>query len=301
MRRKQTSNEPKTWMNSEDVMEDDAVCIDREQEDIAVAQFQQTGNLKLLEQVYVNRIPTLKSWAHRHYYPGLTFSIDDLYEDLCVVFVKAAEKYDKSKGPFNTWLFTLLLNRLKNIKNSKHAKKRLPEEYEGAAIGMVLSLDYPYNANDGSEVTLKDVIPASNPTETDYVLTNTFMDETLNVLARNNTSFRKFLEKVGEGNSLVSLIREYKIRKGSIKVSLEQAKQFTSRNCKRMVSELLTSKNITEGKGFKLLGYTIEGTSRLEYEIELKKTAETDMIMRSLREIRKNKDVYKKRIESTVE
>lgn len=279
----------------EKVREDfDTVVIDRDQEDAAVEHFQKTGDLKSLEQVYKQRIPTIRSWANKHYYPGLTFSVEDLFEDLSVVFVKAAERYDRQRGPFNNCLYIFFENRLKNIKNSRHAKKRLPEDYEGPAIGMVLSLDYAYNASDGSEVTLKDVIPANNPTETDYVLNNTYMDETLNILSRNNPQFREFLGKIGEGNSLVSLIREYKTRKGTVKISKSQAEQFGTRKCSRMVADLIRAE--VDGD-FKLVGYEVEGTSRLRYEIELKKTKETDQFMRSLRELRKNKEFYQRKLQ----
>lgn len=284
------------WTTKEDKISKITVCIDRDQEDKAVVEFQKTGNLKVLEEVYKNRVPTLKSWAHKHYYPGLTFSVDDLFEDLSVVFVKAAEKYKHVRGPFNNCLWSFIENRLKNIKNSRHAKKRLPEDYEGPAIGMVLSLDYAYSTGEGAEVTLKDIIPAASPTGTDYVMANTYMDETLNILSRNDPDFRAFLSKIGEGNSLVSLIREYKTRQGMIKLSPDQAKRFGARKCSKMVSDLLKQKNIAEGD-FKLLGYSVVGKGNLKYEIELKKTKETDIILRSLRELRKNKDIYQKKLE----
>ncbi|MFA7219433.1 MAG: hypothetical protein WC119_02935 [Synergistaceae bacterium] len=271
------------------------VVIDRSQEDEAVEHFQKTGDLATLEAVYRQRIPTIKSWANKHYYPGLTFSVDDLFEDLSVVFVKAAEKYDRSRGTFNTCLFNFLLNRLKNIKNSKHAKKRKSDEYQGPAIGMILSLDYEYNADDGAEVTLKDIIPANNPTETDYVLTNMYMEEALDVLSHNNPEFKEFLSKIGEGSSLVSLIRQYKTKKGSIKVSPVDAKRFRTKKCNKMVSTLLKDKKITK-EDFTLLGYEVDSKNRLRYEIELKKTKETDQFMRSLRELRKNKEFYREKI-----
>ena len=272
------------------------ICIDRADENARILEFQKTGDVSILDPIYKNRIPTIKSWAHKHYYPGLTFSVEDLFEDLSEVFVKAARDYDKNRGSFNTCLFTFFINRLKNIKNSRHAKKRLPDNYDGPASGMILSLDYPYNTSDGSEVTLKDVIPSTSPNETDYVLTNTYINETLDILSLNNPTFRDFLLKVSEGNSLVSLIREYKTKKGNINLSLDQAKQLRSRKCSKMVKELLKDKNIAEGD-FKLLGYSVEGTSRLKYEIELKKTKDLDMIMKSLRELKKNKESYKSKLE----
>jgi len=274
--------------------QNEPVSIDRYEEDAAVEAFQKTGDLKILEDVYKARIPTIRSWANKNYYTGLTFSVEDLFSDFSIVFVMAAEKYNRSRGAFNTWLFTLFSNRLKNIKNSKHAKKRRSEEYSGPAVGMILSLDYAYNTSDGSEVTLKDVIPSDNPTETDYVLTNTYMDETLNVLSNNDENFKQFLSKIGDGNSLVSLIREYKTRQGTINVSTDDAKKFSSRNCKRLVTDLIKDKIDDD---FKLLGYKIEGTSRLRYEVELKRTEETDKFMKSLREIRKNKESYMDKLE----
>lgn len=272
----------------------EVIIIDREQENRDIATFQKTGDLEILERVFVNRIPTLKSWAQKHYYPGLTTSVDDLFGDLCIVFLKAAEKYDISRGAsFNTCLFTFLLNRLKNIKSSKHAKKRLPDEYEGPAIGMILSLDYSYNTSDGAEVTLKDIIPSCNPNETDYVLTNTYMDETLNVLSNDDPELKTFLSKIGDGNSLVALMREYKLKKGTIKVSRDQAMKLKNGKNKNKVKNLI-KQEIDED--FKLLGYEIEGTSRLRYEVELNKTEKTDRFMKSIREIRKNKDIYRDKI-----
>jgi len=274
-----------------DVSEDefDTVVIDRDKEDADVEYFQKTGDLKVLEDVYKQRIPTIRFWANKHYYPGLTFSVEDLFEDLSVVFVKAAEKYIRSRGAFNTCLYTFLDNRLKNIKNSRHAKKRLPEDYNGPAVGMILSLDYSYNATDGSEVTLKDVIPSSDSNDKDYIL-----NDTLNVLSKDNDQFKEFLKKIGEGSSLVALMKEYKTRQGTLKITQEQANRFGNRKCTKMVADLI-KEHVNDD--FKLLGYEIEGTNRLKYEVELNKTKETDKFMKSLRELRKNKDFYKRKLE----
>lgn len=286
------SHNKSLFETSEDPL--DTVVIDRDKEDADVEHFQKTGDLQVLEDVYKQRIPTLRFWANKHYYPGLTFSVEDLFEDLSVVFVKAAEKYIRSRGAFNTCLYTFLDNRLKNIKNSRHAKKRLPDEYVGPAIGMILSLDYSYNATDGSEVTLKDVIPSSDSQDNDYILNDTYFDETLNVLSKDNEQFKEFLKKIGEGNSLVALMKEYKTRQGTLKITQEQASRFGNRKCTKLVSDLI-KEHVNDD--FKLLGYEIEGTNRLKYEVELNKTKETDKFMKSLREIRKNKDFYKRKLE----
>lgn len=266
--------------------------IDREQEDRAVLEFQKTGDINILEEVYQKRIPTLKSWAHKHYYPGLTFSVEDLFEDLTLVFMKAAEKYDKNRGNFNTCLFTFLLNRLKNIKSSKYAKKRISAEYEGPLNGMILSLDYNYasnSSNENSEITLRDMIPCTeSPT-----WAKTSIDETLEILSKKDNSFKDFLKKIGDGHSLVSVLREYRTIKNKINISLKQAKNLEKKPCVKTISDLIKSEI---DQDFKLLSHKIKN-NQLIYEIELNRTKQTDAFIKSLREIRKNKDYYRKKIE----
>lgn len=274
--------------------DDQPVVIDRDQENSDVETFQKTGDLDILERVYKNRIPTLKGWAIKHYYPGLTSSVEDLFEELSVVFVKAAKTYNGDKGQFNTWLWTLLINRLKNIKNSKHAKKRISEHYDGPLSGMLLSLDYSYSDCDGAEVTLKDII-ASNPSDHhgDTVTEETSFEETVRILAKDNEVFEDALRKIGEGNSVASLVRDYKRRKGYIKVTPAEATRFRKNKCKRMVADLLANKKVCQT--FKLIGYEVVGT-KLYYEIEMKKSPEADLVMKTIRDLRNNKDVYIRQI-----
>jgi len=288
------SNNSTEWMKDNNMaydIDESMVCIDRNQENKDVVDFQKTGDMKVLEKVYRNRIPTLRSWATKHFYPGLAISVEDLFSELSVVFVRAAQKYDRRRGSFNTCLFTFLLNRVKNIKNSKHAKKRISEFYNGPLCGMILSLDFPYNDKDGSEVTLKDVIPSGNPHEKEFNLNKTHFDETLEILANNNSRLKKFLEKVSEGNSLTALIKEYRTKHGFVHITRNQAKKFCKNKCSKVVKELLKGKGAINGD-FKLISYVVEGSSRLKYAVELKKTEETDFIMRTIRELRKNKEHY---------
>ena len=281
------------WMKNDipDDIDESMICIDRSQENKDVAEFQRTGDMAILEKVYKNRIPTLKSWANKHFYPGLTISVEDLFSELSVVFVKAAQKYDRKRGSFNTCLFTFLLNRIKNIKNSKHAKKRISEFYDGPLCGMILSLDFPYSDKDGTVVTLKDVIPSGEINEKEFNLNKTHFEETLSILAHDSPRLKAFLEKVSEGNSLTALIKEYKTKYGFVKITPDQARKFGKKKCAKVVKELLKGKRAVDGD-FKLLNYAVEGSSRLKYAVELKKTEETDSIMRTIRELRKNREHY---------
>lgn len=267
--------------------------IDRKKEDEAVEKFQKTGDLSILEDVYKMRIPTIRHWANQHYYPGLTFSVEDLFEEFSVVFVKAAEKYNRSRGAFNTCLYTFFLNRVKNIKHSKHAKKRTSQDYDGPLSGMVLSLDYSYDNGDGSDVTLKDVISSEKEDKTDSI-SDLHLKDTIETLSKGDDDLKDFLKKISDGDSIASVIKSYKTKTGIIKIPKDSANRFAKRNCKRMVSEII-KENINEE--FTLLNYKIEGTSDLKYEVELKKTKKTDKFMKAIREIRRNKDLYYKQLQ----
>lgn len=264
--------------------------IDRKEENKDVLKFQETGDLNVLEKIYLKRIPTIRSWANKHYYPGLDFSVDDLFSELSIVFVKAAEKYDGKRGDFNTCLFTFLLNRLRNIKSSKHAKKRMSDEYEGPAVGMILSLDYSYGNQDEGELTLKDIIPDKEGQPS--VFSNTYLEETLDLLSNKDPKLKEFLLKLGNGNSLVSLIKEYNTKVGRIKISPQEHKKIKS---KRNVSKILKDKNLFN-EGFKVLGYRIKENNTLEYKVELSKNNETDYFLKQIRNIRNNKDAYREMI-----
>jgi len=276
------------WENALLLLNDDKeIIIDRDQEDSDVHEFQKTGDLELLEKLYKNRIPTLKSWASKNYYPGLTSSVEDLFEDLSVVFVNAAEKYNKSRGAFNTCLFTFLLNRIKNLHSSKYAKKRISEEYDGPLNSMILSLDFSYGEGDGSELTLKDFIPSKVDPEESL----DFRD-TISFLSKDNPIVKDVFRKICAGNSLAAVLKEYKIRNGSINLSnrKKDLNKLKSRRNKKLATEIIKSKKTLVGN-FKMLDYEIVN-NHLRYRIEMNKTKETDYIVKTIRDLKKHKEYY---------
>jgi len=276
------------WENALSLLNDDKeIIIDRDQEDSDVHEFQKTGDLELLEKLYKNRIPTLKSWASKNYYPGLTSSVEDLFEDLSVVFVNAAEKYNKSRGAFNTCLFTFLLNRIKNLHSSKYAKKRISEEYDGPLNSMILSLDFSYGEGDGSELTLKDFIPSKVDPEESL----DFRD-TISFLSKDNPIVKDVFRKICAGNSLAAVLKEYKIRNGSINLSnrKKDLNKLKSRRNKKLATEIIKSKKTLVGN-FKMLDYEIVN-NHLRYRIEMNKTKETDYIVKTIRDLKKHKEYY---------
>ncbi len=183
------------------------IVIDRDQENKDVASFQLTGDKNILEKIYVSRIPTIKFWAKKHFYPGLTLSEEDLFGELSIVFIKAIKHYKINKGSFNTCLYTFFLNRLKNIKSGVHAKKRVSSEYEGPTNGMILSLDYSYTDKSGTEVTLKDVIPSN--CQDPYSLHS--YEDILDLMSEGNELVKGFLDKVGKGESVSTLLKEIRV------------------------------------------------------------------------------------------
>ena len=267
---------------------DKDVIIDRKLEDDAVCRFQQTGDTAILEDVYIKRIPTIWKWTNDHYNPSLTnFSKEDLFSELSSVFVKAACDYEKKRGAFNTCLFTFLLNRIKNIKSSRHAKKRCSKEYDGPLSGMILSLDYSYSDKDGTEVTLKDILDDTRHGP-EQIPKNMHFEETLQILSKENQDIKGFLRQLSEGDSLSTLIKQYKTKDGFIRLNCSMSKQ--KRLPAKTVSNLIRER-VRPKYGFRLLNYKVRA-NKLLYRIEMKKTDETDMIVKTLRKLRKNKAKY---------
>ena len=265
---------------------DNKVVIDREQEDGDVELYQRTKDKDILNRVYRNRIPTLQFWANKNFYPGLTTSVEDLFGDLSLVFIKAIEKYNKGRGSFNTCLFTFLLNRIKNMKNSQHAKKRISEEYDGPLSSMVLSLDFAYNDKDGANVTLKDILPAALEENEESMS----FKEIITLLSKNDPILKDFFNKISEGHSLASLLKQSKIRTGEIQINLSQYDSLKKRRNKILVKNLLIEKGIVDGE-FTMVDYSL-GCLKVFYTIELKKTPEFVAISRAVRELRNHKEYY---------
>lgn len=269
------------------------INIDRQAENKDIYEYQTTKNVEILERVFKNRVSTLKYWAKKHYFPGLAPSIEDFYGELVIVFVKAVESYKVGRGSFNTCLYTFLLNRIKNIKSGKYARKRQPENYEGTLSGIMLSMDHVYG--DGEEgMTLGDKIENESSNDYHQAMCNLNFSDSLNILSDGNERLKDLLVKIGNGNSIQAVLKECKTRNGVIKVDDDT------------VNKLINSENNIENhireihhlKDFKLIDYDIVNNS-LKYTIELKKTEDSDMLSKAIRKIRNNKNRYLKLIKHT--
>lgn len=262
---------------------DGEIFVDRKEEDKAVALYQKTKDPKILRDLYDHRVPTLQNWASKHYYPGLIGGgVDDLFSELSIVFVKAVQKYKPSKGSFNTWLFTLLLNRIKNIKNSRHAKKRTSDIYDGPLNAMVLSLDYIYDEQD-SNGNLHGLLEDES-IDHDVPM---ILKETIGILSEKNPKIKKYLIEIGNGSSLAAVIKESKTKRGYLNLPEQKCFNLRGEN-KNKIKDLIKSKI---QKDFNLIDYQIK-SKRMYYTIELKKTKESEMIEQGIKHFRKNKEYY---------
>jgi len=272
------------------------VDIDRKEENESIKRFQETGDMSILEEVYIRRIPTLKIWALRFYYPGLEISIDDFVEELSIVFVKAANKYNIKKGSFNTCLYTYLNNRIKNMKNATHAKKRRPEDYSGPISGILLSLDYTYsNEKGGNETTLIDILKNKEELTENHVSDKGSFQETVDMLSDGDDVLKSVFIKLGEGNTLSSIIRELKTFSGEIKVTKKELMELED-NDYTSLKEVIVKKSKIEDSDFVVLDWELVGNNLINYSIEFKDTEETKKIQRTIKDLRKNKDEYIKKI-----
>lgn len=263
-------------------MKSKEIFVDRKEEDAAVKKYQETKDKKILDQIYRHRIPSLKNWSHQHYYPGLIGgSVDDLYSELTIAFIKAVNTYKPNKGSFNSWLFTILLNRIKNIKNMRYAKKRTSEDYDGALNGMILSLDYVYNEQEsGSD--LHELI--EDKKENNSML----LKETIGVLSENNPKIRKYLVDIGNGSSISSVIKNSKIKNGYLNLSSSKCSKL-DKSEKPKIEKLIQEK--LGKKDFSLIDYSVKN-KRIYYTVEFKKTKESEILEKGIKDIRKNKDYY---------
>ena len=288
------------WMH-EDIPMNSFTPIDRDEEDENILKFQETGDVKILEKVYLNRVQTLEIWASKFHY--LAESSEDMFSELIQVFLKAVNGYKKkrkgvNKGktiwlstPFNTYLWYSLTNYIRNIKNSKRAKKRRAIGYNGPLNGMVLSLDLPYRDKEGSEMSLKDVVSNDLNMSVHHDNDSMHLKETLAIMSKDNPTMYNFLIKLSGGHSLTSAIKDCKTISGKIKLNNQQIQKLKAlRRYNKMVTNLIMDKHKIN-KPFKIVEYSVNNNF-LHYSIEMHKTQETDFIMKMVRQLKKNKEYY---------
>ena len=162
----------------------------RKEEDELVALFQKTGDKKAHERLFEIRKSTIEVWARR--YAWVYDSFDDLFGELCIVWLKCVQKYkydacmrsvrtkeghlvkDENncvkkifkRTPFNTFLFTSFRNHILNTIKKKYSKKRLDESGNPIEFGM-RSMDYEFG-EDGA--TLHDVIESKTKVSNDLMV-----------------------------------------------------------------------------------------------------------------------------------
>lgn len=267
-----------------------AFNIDRKAENNSIIKFQKSGDVSILEKIYNNRISTLQVWARRYYY--LADDQADMFHIMTHHFLKTIRKYNQSIGDFNTYLYTSLLNCVRNIVNGKRAKKRTPYGMNKKDVlhNFLLSLDFSYDGKENSDNSLKDVIEDKNAINS---LDNLKFEDTLNILSNSNEIIKDFLRDVGSGNSLVDAIKRFKKRDGLLHIGRIKAKELSAKKNSGKVKRLIKDKYESMGD-FRLLDYKIIG-AKLHYSLEMKKTEESSMILSSLRRLKKDrKNIIKK-------
>jgi len=283
----------------------DTTKIDRDEEDENIIKFQKTGNLKLLDKVYADRVPTLNFWAEKYHY--LHDSKEDMFSELTHVFLKTVEGYSNKrkikkgrktifkKTPFNTYLFYSFDNFVKNIMNSKRAKKRKPFNADPNSISnYILSLEYSYKDKCGQDITLQDTLsdPASEHEDK-----RTEARETMEVLINHtNPILKPVLEKLTNGETLSSALKDYKIKTGVIKLGCHGIKKLKDkRDVKKIIGDHL-SKSSRPNKKFKMIDYKLGSYNKLFYTVEVGYSREAMKCLKEIKELRKNKDSIMKKI-----
>lgn len=276
--------------------------IDRKKENNQVVHFQNTGDSKIFEEIFTTRVPTLQIWARRYSYlmdcRDKIVAKEDMFGELSKYFTKAVYTYKKQKGSFNTCLFTYLLNCVRNLQISKRAKKRLPKGMDANAMtNFILSLDHSYNDKDGdNKNTLGDIV-SGQMKQNDNVVDQINFNETLDVISNGDSNIKGFLRKLGDGNTLSSLLKECKMVKGSIKIGKKQFNYLKDTvKYKRIVSDLIKKATNNED-AFSIVEYHVGGACRLYYTMEMHKTDDSNYILKIIRKLRRDKRTILSRLQ----
>ena len=267
------------------------VDVDREEEDKAVTLYQTTKDPRLFEKIYNIRLQTLQIWARRYHY--LMDSKEDAFGEFSKCFSKAVNEYNKDKGTFNTCLFTFLINHVRNINVRKNKTKKRKPIFLDPTIknnNFLYSLEYSYRDGKNSTTnTLKDIIPDTK-NKKDNAFKNMSLEETINGLSHNCPTIKGFLRRLGEGGTLASVIKEYRIKSGKIRIGRNLAKKMRKKKS-RILAKKLIKKEVNTDK-FSLINYVIKNNN-LRYTIELRKTKESSLILSAVRKFRKNKSFFR--------
>ena len=136
-----------------------------------------------------------------------------------------------------------------------------------------------------------DIISSKNIIGEDSLHKDNNLTEAVKLLSKGNSVIQEFLVKLSEGNSVAALLKEYRTKRGTLQINKAQANRISKRLCNGIVKKIIENK-IPE-KNFTVIDYKVE-QDKLKYSIELKKTEESDQILRSLRELKRNKSFYMK-------
>lgn len=263
------------------IKESNFVDIDRDKENKDIIKYQRTKNKLIFEEIYKNRIQTLQIWARKYKYL-MDDSADDMFSALTTYFIKAVDGYKIKKGSFNTYLYTLLINGIRNMVINKKAIKRKPWGSDVNTLSnYTLSLDYRYDNNN----TLKDII--EDKIDKHDLAGKMKLKEVINVLSKDDISVRDFLTKLSRGETLSTVLRERKIRKGTIRINKAKAKLLKrEKKHKKIVGDLI-KENIRGA--FVILDYKIRLPNRLHYVIEMRKSKEANFVLKNIRKWRQDK------------
>lgn len=270
--------------------------IDQKQENKDVDKYQKTKDPILLNKIYMARLPSLQYWARTYNYLTDKDS-DDMFGECVICFQKALTTYNVKRSSFNNCLYIYLLNCVRNLHTSRRAKKRLPRGMDPNNMSnFMLSLDYNYDGKDGSEKTLGDSL--SNQLA-DYrsVIDDMRLKDTIKILSNNNPVVMHFMKRLSDGNTVASLIKEYKTKQGTMILDRSQIASLNGRHRnKKAVLEIL--KNYLDHKAFSLINYHISDINELFYTIEVKKSKETDAILKVIRKMKRDRPHTMSRINS---
>jgi hypothetical protein len=113
-------------------------------------------------------------------------------------------------------------------------------------------------------------------------------------MSNNNSVVKGFLHKLSLGNTVSSLLKEYRTKTGNIRIDKNAFKHIKSSKEKEILVSDIIRDNYDINSEFMVIDYDISNKddyNNLSYTIEMKKTNETDTVIKALRRMKRDKDM----------
>jgi hypothetical protein len=290
----------------DNITEEDKIIfkkVDRPKEDLMVQEYQKTGDPKILEELHKIRDPTIWVWARRYAWLDNIF---DMHSEFSMVWLNCVNKYtfeaslryvknkDGSfvfgkdgkkktvvkKTSFNTYMFTALINKARNIIKKRNGIKMLDDDGNSIEATMK-SLDFEYGDEEGN---MHDFICDDSHEE---IISSVSYVDIVRDVAQGDEEISEILLNYAENSKIKGLASACKRHKGVLTLS-RQDHSILSQGGEEATNHLM-GMIISTGaysKKFRIEGYSVSA-GNVNFEIIMHNSKMLKKVQAAIRECRR--------------